>query len=490
MKILFLASEIAPFSRTGEIGDFCQKLPSALKKMGHDVRVVTPQYRSIGDRKFGLRDVARLRNLDFEIGPQSFTCSVKSGFIPKSKVQVYFVRNYDYYNRNGIYKDKETGETWSDAHLRFGFLNYASLNLLFLLQWQPDIIHCNDWFTGLVPLLIKQNDSFRDYFKHTRTVFQIHNVDRLCQFPISSCEELGIIEKQLPKNKIKSGVFSFYEIGIENADRIILDHSVKMPPDEKNRLLEFMNTPAGKKDDENDVYCGLDREWNPDINKGLIINYNEKTYKEGKRIHRKHIAEKYNIAFDSNTPLLLVDLDMIDRNIATIIQDNKEKIFKLSFKWAAVCREENGLFSILKEIEKEYPQKFTIIRLDDFAGECSLFYAASDFSLITADNDKDLSPLICLKFGSAALISKECFWANAITDFFNDAESGNGFLLDLTDANSVLDLLKCIEEIYLEKRIFRKLQINCLQDDPSWNYCAEKITKIYEETLNRIGLVS
>ncbi len=183
MKILFLTSEVAPFSRTGGLADVSKALPKALKSLGHEVRLITPRYRSIRERRHGLREVARLRSLDIEFGGEVHSCAVKSGFIPGAKVQVYFLESERFFNRWGLYGDPETGADWPDNHLRFAFLCHASLQLIQHLRWFPDIIHCNDWQTALVPYLLSSDDRYAGDFTSTRSVLHLHNICLLYTSP-------------------------------------------------------------------------------------------------------------------------------------------------------------------------------------------------------------------------------------------------------------------------------------------------------------------
>ena len=155
LKILMVFSEVAPFAKTGGLADVGESLPKMLKDMGHDVRIITPQYMVTNERKYILRDVIRLQNIEVPLGKKTIKINVKSAFLPNSKVQVYFINYKSLFFREGLYVDPKSKTDYSDNDKRFALFNRGVLETLNKLQWQPDIIHCNDWQTGLIPFYLK-----------------------------------------------------------------------------------------------------------------------------------------------------------------------------------------------------------------------------------------------------------------------------------------------------------------------------------------------
>ena len=147
--------EIAPFPGTAEVGRVGGSLPVVFKEMGHDVRIISPQYRAINERKYVLRDVIRLQNIEVPLDGETVRVNVKSAFVPNSKVQVYFIDYKPFFFREGLYSDPKTGKPYPDNGKRFILFSRSVLETLTKLQWQPDVIHCHDWQSGLIPFLLK-----------------------------------------------------------------------------------------------------------------------------------------------------------------------------------------------------------------------------------------------------------------------------------------------------------------------------------------------
>ncbi|MCK4830001.1 glycogen/starch synthase, partial [bacterium] len=179
LKILMVFSEIYPFAKTRDLSDVGGSLPKALKEMGHDVRVITPQYRVTNERKYVLRDVIRLQNINVPMGKKTLCVNVKSAFLPNSKVQVYFIDYKPFYFREGIYNNPKSGVPYSDNDKRFILFSKVVLKTLIKLQWQPDVIHCNDWQSGLVPFFLKTVYKEDPFFSKTYSLFTVHDFE--CQ---------------------------------------------------------------------------------------------------------------------------------------------------------------------------------------------------------------------------------------------------------------------------------------------------------------------
>src|SRR5680860_46469 len=169
LKIVHIAAEVAPFSKTGGLGDVARSLPKALKRLGHDVLIITPLYgRVIDKKKYGLKLI--FENVNLRLNSQeSVKVNYWQGYLMED-LPVYFVENIKYFSkRKQIYGS-------SHENARFLIFNVAALKLLSLLKKQVDIIHCHDWQTGLIPYYLKHDFRYSKTLKNARTVFTIHNL--------------------------------------------------------------------------------------------------------------------------------------------------------------------------------------------------------------------------------------------------------------------------------------------------------------------------
>ena len=184
MNILFVSSEVAPFGKTGGLGDVASALPRALGARGHDVRVVMPMYPRVQTPERTFDNV--VRDAVVVLGGTRYVFSVFTTPLPNSEVPVYFVRCSGLYDRPNIYTQDP------DEHVRFALLNWAALVLAQRLGFRPDIVHCNDWQTALLPLILKTAFGWDRLFAGARTILTIHNIGFQGTMDASAMSEIGL----------------------------------------------------------------------------------------------------------------------------------------------------------------------------------------------------------------------------------------------------------------------------------------------------------
>ncbi|MEE2877001.1 MAG: glycogen/starch synthase [Candidatus Neomarinimicrobiota bacterium] len=219
MKIYFLASEIAPFSQSSFLASFCRSVPIRLQQHDHDIRLTSPKYGFISERKFTLREVIRLREIPSEINGETTLASAKSAFIPKTRVQVYFMEHSEWFQplTTLLYKAKN-GRPLPDNDDRFAFYSKIALEMLVNLFWAPDVIVCNDWQSSWVPLLYKQLFADQDFYKGIKTVQIIHSIDDYSKVSEDSFKKVGT---ELPKN-FDGGELNSLAVAADCADLVIV----------------------------------------------------------------------------------------------------------------------------------------------------------------------------------------------------------------------------------------------------------------------------
>ena len=188
LNVCFVSSELFPYAKTGGLADVSSSLPLSIKEKGHDIRLMVPKYKAISERKYTIREVIRLKNIPVCNNDKEYEFSAKTSFLLDSKVHVYFLENDELFNRSGLYLDPETGKDYGDNLQRFSFFSRAVLETLKALHWTPDIIHCNDWQTALIPILLKFDPQYEEIFSKTKTVLTIHNLAFQGIFPMKDEE--------------------------------------------------------------------------------------------------------------------------------------------------------------------------------------------------------------------------------------------------------------------------------------------------------------
>src|SRR5210317_161463 len=174
LRILYVASEINPFLQTSEVADFVRSLPQAMQEQGMEIRILVPRFGLINERKNRLHEVVRLSGINIAVGDEEKPLVIKVASIPNAKLQVYFIDNEDYFHRKSVFHDKEDN-FYDDNDERAIFFCKGVIETVKKLGWAPDVVHCNDWMTSLIPMYLKTTYKNDPLFKDTKTVFSIYD---------------------------------------------------------------------------------------------------------------------------------------------------------------------------------------------------------------------------------------------------------------------------------------------------------------------------
>ena len=242
LKIFYLTTEIIPFANTSSLADFSAKVPLLLQNKENDIRTIIPKYGYVSERKYILREVIRLREIPFEFGEENVITSAKSAFIPKTRVQVYFLEDDKRFKplTNLIYKAKN-GRVLTDNDMRFAYFSKASLAILPHLFWRPDVLWCNDWQSALVPAFYKQHYTNDKFYAGMKSVLVVHNYENeFLAISRNTFKNAGLEEPA----SMKKGEVNAYEAAAEYVDLII---AIDSPNNQvSKKLLELPAIKKGK----------------------------------------------------------------------------------------------------------------------------------------------------------------------------------------------------------------------------------------------------
>ena len=219
-KIYFSTTEIVPFASVSNIASFSTAVPTLLQELGHDIRTILPKYGFISERKYILREVIRLREIPFSFCGHEEVASAKSAFIPKTRVQVYFLESDEWFQplNNLLYKSKN-GRVLMDNAVRYAYYSKAVLSTLPHLFWVPDILVCNGWQSALIPNYYKNEyEDISEFYKKIKTVLVVHEIDDYSKVDRADLEKLGV---EINSN-IKGNKLNIYDVASYNADAILI----------------------------------------------------------------------------------------------------------------------------------------------------------------------------------------------------------------------------------------------------------------------------
>ncbi len=236
LRILYVASEINPFLQTSEVANFLRSLPQAMQERGMEIRILVPRFGLINERKNRLHEVVRLSGINIAVGEEEKPLVIKVASIPNAKLQVYFIDNEDYFQRKSVFHDKQQ-RFYEDNDERAIFFCKGVIETVKKLGWAPDIVHCNDWMTSLIPMYLKTTYKNEPIFKDTKSVFAIYNNGFSHTFGDDLLNKVKMVDiDDTILAPLKSKDFEgFIRMGMEYADMVVKGSEVS---EELNQLIE------------------------------------------------------------------------------------------------------------------------------------------------------------------------------------------------------------------------------------------------------------
>jgi len=242
-KLYYLTTEIIPFANVTPLAEFSTRVPLFLQEKGHDIRTIIPKYGYVSERKYILREVIRLRKIPFQFNGHEEIASAKSAFIPKTRVQVYFLESDQWFTplTNLVYKSKN-GRVLANNGERYGYFSKAVLSTLPHLFWSPDIFICNGWQSAMVPGIFKRHfEGINEFYENIQTVMVIHDLNEYSEISRKDLEKA-----EVPiHDSLKGKMLNVFDVGSFNADSIIIFDKPSAPL--SKTLLNQPGIKANKK---------------------------------------------------------------------------------------------------------------------------------------------------------------------------------------------------------------------------------------------------
>lgn len=465
-KILFVASEMVPFVKTGGLGDVIGSLPIELKGKNIDVRVVIPFYKNIKEK-----------NLEFMFTTEinvfaGLNQEAKIYFLDYNGLSVYFVENNYYFDREKIYG-------YDDDYLRFAFFSRAVLDFLPKIKFNPDIINFNDWQTGLGCLYLKDFYSKYDFYQQIKSVFTIHNLQYQGIFDKKILSLIGLGEKYFSVDNLEFyGNVNFMKAGILYSDAVTTvspTYAKEIQTKEYgyglDGLLRYKNNITG-------ILNGLDlKKYNPEKDRN-IVNFGIKDF-SGKNLNKKKLCADFGFKYKNLTPVVSILSRFAEQKGFDIIYRALGKILKLDLELIMVGTGDSDFENLFLKSEFRNYDNFSLnITFDeDLAKQV---YAGSDIFLMPSKFEPcGLAQMISMKYGTIPVARKTGGLIDTIKNFFVDQKNGNGFLFEEYSPEALFLTLKKVVEIYKNKFVWRNIVLNAMKSDFSWDLSAEKYIELY-----------
>ena len=487
LKILYISSEVAPFAKTGGLADVAGSFPKYIKDAGHDIRILVPKYKSISERKWVLRDVIRLREIEVPFGKEIVKINVKSAFLPGSKVQVYFVSHPHYFGREGFYIDPQTNQDYPDNGERFAFFSKSAFEILKTLHWQPDIIHCNDWQTALIPYFLKYHFKNDPFFENTKTLLTLHNLAFQGIFEKKVLSAIGIALDEFKENSPLEfwGKVNFLKAGILTADFLSTVSKTYAKEIQQSEEYGFGLQDYLKKRKSKlvGITNGVDYgDWDPEKDKYIPVNYSLSNLK-AKLENKKALLQQVNLPFDENIPVIGMVARLTEQKGIDLLCDSLDDLLALDIQLVILGLGETKYQQQLAKAMEKHSSKMSV----DFSFDeklAHLIEAGSDLYLMPSKFEPcGLNQIYSLKYGTIPIVRATGGLADTVVDYSEKTKRGTGFMFHEYSSAQLIDAVNRAIAVYKDKKIWKKMVQKAMKQDFSWQKVLPNYLKLYERML-------
>jgi len=479
MNIVILTPEMMPYAKTGGLADVTGSLAKELKVLGHEVTAVIPAYQCLDLKKWNFR--VAIQNLDVPIGSQKETGRVLEA-AGDGGVKVYAIDHPEFFKRDGLY-GKSMGD-YPDNDRRFTFYQRGVLETLKILNVEPDVIHCHDWQTGLIPVYLKTLEAKTPNFKKARTVFTVHNLRYQGNFPPDSLPLTGLGWEEYKFEKLEFyGKVSFLKGGLVYADAVT---TVSNRYAEQIRTAEFGYGFDGvlnaRKGPYYGVLNGIDfREWNPETDPDIVAQYSLKKI-DKKWINKNALQKEDDFKVDPKIPLVGMISRLVDQKGVDILISAMEKFPKMGIQFVLLGTGEERYHKVLREIAKSHKGHIGVHIVFD-AKMAKRIYAGSDILVLPSYYEPcGLAQMIALRFGTIPVVRATGGLADTIEEYDPKKAKGNGFLFEEYTSEAFLEALERALRTFHQEKDWQRLVRNAMACDFSWTASAKKYLQIFEGT--------
>ncbi|MDY0255916.1 glycogen synthase GlgA [Gudongella oleilytica] len=474
MRILYAASEVAPYIKTGGLADVAGSLPKAIAKEGHDVFVVLPLYSRISST---YRD--RMKQEAFFFVDLDWRHQYAGIFsIEEDGIKTFFIDNEFYFHRDTIYGQGDDGE-------RFLFFSRAIAQMIKALDLKVDIVHANDWHTGLLPLYIKDYSRGDEAYSRIKTVFTIHNLKYQGVFPPSILQLAGLSNEYFHEDGLKFyDAANFMKAGIVYCDSLT---TVSESYAEEIRYEFYGENLQGviRKNDWKlkGIVNGIDYDvYDPEKDPKLPYHYSKDDLR-GKALNKEALQRLFDLPENKNVPVI----GMVTRLVATkgldLVRYILDELLQEEVQVVVLGTGEEEYEDMFRHFQWRYPDRLSAhIYFNE--GESHLVYAGSDiFMMPSLAEPCGISQLIAMRYGTLPVVRETGGLKDTVKPYNRYTGEGTGFSFANYNAHELLYSLKEAIGVYDDEDTWKSLVVQAMTEKTDWAVSSEKYIKLYEELL-------
>lgn len=470
-----VASEGLPFIKSGGLADVVGSLPQELVNKGHEVCVVMPMYLKIAQK---FHDEMHLE-AQYSVSISYREVPVNVWSTMHKNVKFYFVEHQGYFERDGMYGYVDDGE-------RFAYFQKAVLEMLNQLNYFPEIIHCHDWHTGMLPAMCKEGHSFDERYRNIRFVYTIHNLAFQGNFGpemLDSC--LGLDYRIYDNGNVRyDGGISFMKSGILYADKV-----TTVSPTYANEILtpqygEHMEMVLNmRKYDLWGITNGIDTEmWNPMTDPEIPYHYNKVNVKKEKNENKVALQKELGLKVDPDVMLIGVVSRLTWQKGFYLMMEKLSEICAMPIQFVVLGSGERSIEDKMRQLEDGNKGKIAFYRgyNDSLAHR---IYAASDLFLMPSLFEPcGISQLISMRYGTLPLVRETGGLADTVSPYNEFDKTGNGFSFANYNSDEMIQVMHNAIDVYYNRSDDWKVLVrNAMNTDVSWQRSADIYCQLYQQ---------
>ena len=489
LRIIYAATEVEGFSKSGGLADVSRALPLHLKQQGHDIRIVTPFYSSISENH-----VTRtlIQSLGVPLGGEEIRCAVRElemqGTVEGENVTVpvYFIEHEDYFFRSGYYDDGML--EYPDNAERFGFFSKSALQLCRALKWIPHIFHANDWHTALIPYYLFQEQEAGTELLVSSSVLTVHNSGYQGNVPGRFSNSLDIYDKFIvPEIFEDHGQLNLLKGGISFADQV---NTVSQG------YAEELKTPLGSHGlheiyaDKGNAFSGIlngcdYEEWNPESDPSLpeCFSINDLA---GKKVCKQKLQQTFGLPESSEVAVIGMVSRLTWQKGFEYLIPALQDILRLKVQLIILGSGELWIASSFDKLKEQFPEKLGWKNgHDNYLAH--LIEAGSDLYLMPSLYEPcGLNQMYSLRYGTLPIVRNVGGLKDTVINYQENSQKGNGFIFEDPNAEAVAEAVDFAVKIFYRKPArFRKMIERAMKQRFTWTAAAEKYSALYQKTLNQ-----
>lgn len=471
LKILLLASEVSPFVKTGGIADVVSELARALKRLGHDVRVALPHYRVIQTN--GSPRV--VESFPVHLNGMSENISVIQGKL-EPDVPVYFIENARLFDREGIYMYPDDAE-------RFLFFSRAALEMLPQLEWQPDIIHVNDWQTAIIPNWLKTLYAEKPFFKKIASVYTIHNLAYFGTFgqrilEIAGLAQFGFIAHPDVSNEINREL-NFMARGILFADAMNTVSPTYAQEIQTPEFGEGLDPVLRMRSARlRGILNGIDYAQSNPANDPALVSAFDADHLDARAANKRALQQRAELE-ESDAPLLAMISRLNDNKGLDLVMQTIEPVLAAGAKFVVMGTGEDKYRDALKGLEIKYARHVRFFETFDERLRRQIVAGGDILLMPSRVEPGGTTQLVAMHYGCVPVVHRVGGLADSVHDFDAQTQTGTGFVFDRADEAELHRALVRALETYTLKPEWRALQERGMRADFSWTHSAREYVEMY-----------